>query len=340
MAKHSTLFITDRTAIHQQLAKDAAPDVLDIKMLVSPDQDQILDALETTEFLISERSGTIGVEHFSAAPNLRLVQRLGTQVHDINLEAAQLAEIPVCNWPLAQSALVAEHTMMQILGLIKKLRDGMEVVAKAEPWGDGSKKCDANTFNMNWSERKGIQRLHRSTVGIFGFGEIGTQLAALLNAFDCTVLYNRRSRLPVEAEKRLNVRYAKLDELLAKSDTVCCLLPHSDETEGSVNAAFIESMKPGAMLVNTGASTSFDEEAVAAGYRSGHLGGVAADGHRWEPVRADDPLVELSRDRSANVLLTPHSAQGNIQLTAAARVVEFTNLLSTIEGRALQHRVI
>ncbi len=340
MKTHATLFVTDRPPIHQQLAREAAPAGLGLTMLVSPTRGQVLEALGGMEFFISERSGVIGADHFKAGSDLRLVQRFGSQVHDIDTEAAGRAGVPVCSWPLAQSTLVAEHVMMQILGLLKRAREGSEIITAAKSWGDGPQRTDANTFNMNWSGLKGIRQIQQSTVGILGFGEIGTELALRLAPFDCEVLYYRRNRLPTSAERRLGVRYAPLAELLGESDTLCCLLPHTKQTEGSVNAEFIAQMKPGAMLVNSGASTSLDEDAVTAAYKSGQLGGVAADGHRWEPVRPTDPLVALARDRSANVLLTPHTAQGNVKLTAELRVVEFTNLVNSIEGLPLQHRLV
>ncbi len=337
---HPTLFVTGRPPIHQQLARDAAPKQLDLTMLVSPSRDEVLDALSDMEFYISERSGVIDEEHFKAGPNLRLVQRFGSQVHDIDTNAARNAGVPVCSWPLAQSTLVAEHVMMQLLGLLKRVREGSEIIAGAAAWGDGPKRTDANNFNMNWSQQKGIQQIQASTVGILGFGEIGTELALRLRPFDCNVVYFRRNRLPESAEERLGVRYAALQELLAESDALVCLLPHTAETEGSIDQQFLREMKPGAMLINSGASTTLDEDAVAAAYRSGHLGGVAADGHRWEPVRPEDPLVILAHDRSANVILTPHTAQGNVKLTPALRVVEFTNLVSLLEGRPLRHRLV
>lgn len=319
---------------------EAAPRQLDLTVLGSPSRDEVLTALGGTEIFVSERSGVVDASHIAAGSSLRLIQRLGSQVHDIDLDAARRAGIPVCFWPLPQCTMVAEHVLMQMLTLAKRLREGSEVVIEAEPWGDGPKRSDANTFRMNWSEREGIRQMRDSTVGIIGFGEIGTELAVRLRALQCRVLYNRRKRLPESAEQRLGVQYAPLDELLKLSDTVCSLLPHSAETEGLVDEEFIARMKPGAMLVSSGASTILDEDAVAAAYRSGRLGGVAADGHRWEPVRPDDPLVLLARDRSANVVLTPHSAQGDRKLTAAARADEFTNLVNLIEDRPLEHRLV
>ena len=340
MAAVRTLFVTYRQTIHQQLVREAAPPGLELTMLTSPTKDDVLAALDDKEILVSERAGAVDADHLAAGPNLRLIQRLGSQVHDIDLDFAEAAGVAVCYWPLGGCTMVAEHALMQILGLARRFREGSEVVIEAAPWGTGPRPTDANTFNSNWSGREDVRHIHGTTIGVIGFGEIGTELAIRLRSFGCRVLYNRRHRLPATAEERLRVEYASVEQLAAESDTVVSLLPHSDGTEGSIDAGFIGRMKPGAMLVSTGASTILDEDAVAEAYRSGRLGGVATDGYRWEPVRPDNPLVILARDRSANVVLTPHSAQGDRKLDADARRVEWTNVVNLMEGRPLEHRLV
>ncbi len=343
MAVHRTVFVTDRPRIHRELARAAAPPELAVEMLVSPDRTALVRALAGAEFLISERSGVIDAEVIAAGSELRLIQRLGSRVHDIDLTAAREAGIAVCTWPLAQSSMVAEHAMTLILALAKRLRESMAVMV-GDVEGDRDfgepRLCDADTFAINWSGRTGITMLTDTTVGIVAMGEIGTELALRLRAFGCEVLYHNRNRLPDWAEERLGVRYRTLGNLLGGSDVVCLLLPHSEESTGLTDATFLGDMRPGALLVSCGASTTLDEEAVAAAYRSGHLGGVATDGHRWEPVRPDSPLVALARDPAANVVLTPHTAQGDIRLTAELRRPEFTNLVATLEGRPLLNRVV
>jgi len=336
---HPTVFVTSRPPIHQRLALEAAPDELDVMMLVSPSTDEICAAVAEAEFLISERSGVIDSRIIDAGRGLQLIQRLGSQAHDIDLDAADAADVPVCTWPVPHSSMVAEHVVMQMLTLAKRAREGSDVVVAAgDEWGP-PQRSDADTFAINWSGRTGIRQIRDSTVGIVGLGEIGTEVARLLRIFDCTLLYNRRNRLPDWIEGRLGVSYAALDELLARSDFVCLLLPHSPETEGIADAGFVARMRPGSFLISAGASTLLDEEAVAQGYTSGHLAGVATDGYRWEPVRSDNPLVVLAADPRANVVLTPHAAQADLVLNADLRRGDYTNLVATLEGRPLRHRL-
>jgi len=336
---HRTVYVTHRPPVHRQMAIEAAPPELEIDLLVSPTPGELLEAVGSAEFLISERSGAVEAAVVERGRSLRLIQRIGSQVHDIDLEAARRCGVPVCTWPLPSSARVAEHVIMQMLTLLKRGREAAAIVLEAgEQWGP-PRRSDADTFAINWSGLSGVRQLGGSTIGIVGFGEIGTEVAGILGSFGATVLYYRRSRLPSWAEERLGVGYADLAALLARSDVVCVLLPHTPDTEGSVDASFVEQMRPGSYLVSSGASTLLDEEAVARAYRSGHLAGVATDAYQWEPVRADNPLVALASDPRSNVVLTPHSALAGLVVDVDFWRPEYTNLVAMLDGRPLQHRV-
>lgn len=338
-APHRIVYVTERPPVHTEVARAACPPQFEIDMLVSPSTGEIIDAVSDAEFLVSERSRLIDAATIEAGPRLRLIQRLGQQIHDIDLDAARRAGIPVCRWPLAQCAMVAELVVMQVMALLKRSREAEQIVTEAgTQWGP-PRRCDAETFIIDWSRMGGVRQLRDCTVGIVGLGEIGTELALRLGGFDCNLLYHRRNRLPGWAEEQLQAAYAGLDDLLGRSDVVILLLPHSPETTGIAGDRFLSIMRPGALLVNAGASTLLDEDAVARAYRTGHLGGVATDGFSWEPVRPDNPLVALAADPRANVVLTPHSAQAGLVIDTAVRRAEYANLLAVLEGRPLQHQV-
>ena len=236
--------------------------------------------------------------------------------------------------------MVAEHTLMLMLALAKRLPDVSHVATEASDWGMPPKPCDENYFAYNWSGRKGLRSLSGTTVGILGMGEIGGELARRLQGMNCAVLYNKRHRLPEGTEAELKVRYASLAEIQTESDFLCVLLPHSAETVGMINADFIQGMKDRACLVNTGSSTALDGGSVAEALRRGRLGGMATDGYFWEPIRPDNPLLPLARDPDHNVILTPHTAAGDLSAHRDARVADYTNLVNILEGQPLQYRLI
>ena len=250
MTKHPTLFITHRGERHQQAALGAAPAELDVTMRRSPSKDEIIALLPGMEFLITERTGEIDADIIAAGKDLRLIQRLGSQAYDIDLAAAQAAGIPVCYLPVQSCIMVAEHMLMQMLALAKRVRETMDLTQEANDFGQPPKRCDEDYFAYNWTGRENVVGLWGATVGILGMGEIGAELARRLRGFGCTVLYNKRNRLPEAAEREINVRFAEVDDMLARSDYVCMLLPFFPETEQSLGAGFFARMKPESMFVS------------------------------------------------------------------------------------------
>jgi phosphoglycerate dehydrogenase-like enzyme len=344
MPVHRVLWITHRGERHQQAALKSAPPEVAVTMRRSPSKEEILALLPETEFLVSERTGAIDAEMIAAGRKLRLIQRLGSQTHDIDLEAAKAAGVPVCYAPIRGCILVAEHMLMQILALAKRAREMMAVVAEGKDFGYPPRRCDEDYFAYNWSGRRGVTALWGSTVGILGMGEIGQELARLLRPFGCRILYNKRSRLPEDAETALGAQFSTVDEMLAASDVVCMLLPFLRETEQSLGRDFFAAMRPGSLFVSCGGSGVVDEAALADALRSGHLGGAAVDTYTFEPVAADDPLRALAlADPRANLLLTPHTAAGTglIDVTQPKREREedYANILRCLRGEPLTGRI-
>lgn len=335
---HPVLFITSRGERHQQNALTAAPRELDISLRRDPSREEILRLLPQMEFLITERAGVIDAEMIAAGRNLKLIQRLGSQIWDIDLDAARRANIPVCYLPVWTCIQVAEHMILQMLATAKRARELMQVIADAGDWG-ASQKCTEDYYAYNWSQRQSILGIGGSTVGILGFGEIGIELARRLRGFDCKVLYVKRNRLPAHAEADLQIEYAAQTELVARSDFICSLLPLYPETAMTVNADFIAAMKPAAILVHCGSGAIIDEDALVAALRSRKIAGAALDTYNYEPMRPDDPLLALARDPMQNLFLTPHVAAGSSDGTDKGRTGDYRNITATIQGKPLQYRL-
>jgi phosphoglycerate dehydrogenase-like enzyme len=339
MTRHPALFLTQRGLRQQQAALAAAPPELEITLRRDPPKSEIMQLLPGMEVLISERVGAIDAELIAAGKQLKLIQRLGAQTWDIDLDAARQAGIPVCYWPVRTCVMVSEHMLLQMLALEKRLRELMHVAAQAADWGQPPRRSDEDHFAYNWSNRQNVGSLWRRTVGILGFGEIGTELARRLKGFQCTLLYHKRQRLPARAEEELNLTYVARDELMRRSDVVCSLLPYFPETDMSLNTAFFEALQPGAMFVHCGSGAVVDETALISALRSGQLAGAALDTYTYEPLRPDDPLLELARDPLQNLILTPHTAAGATAAERGARAADYTNIRALFSGEELQYRL-
>lgn len=339
---HKVLFLTERSLRHQQDALASAPAQLAVTILRRPTRTELRQHLADAEFLISERAGEIDAELIAAAPKLRLIQRLGSLTYDIDVTAAQQAGVAVCAWPIRGCILVAEHMVMQMLALAKRLPAVKAVAEAAAEWGRTSQRTDENTFAYNWSGRTDIGGIDGTTVGIWGFGEIGAELARRLLPFrPARIGYYKRRRLPVALEQEMGLTYAMPDELVAGSDFLCSLLPFYPETNLSINAATFTIMKPGAFVVHCGSGSVIDETALAQAIRSGQIGGAALDTFEYEPIRADNPLLALVRDPTYNVLLTPHTAAGSARkddANAHKRASDYTNILRLLAGQPLLYR--
>ena len=185
-------------------------------------------------------------EMIAAANKLHLIQRLGSLTYDIDLQAAQAAGVPVSAWPVHGCIRVAEHMLMQMLVLSKRLPEVAAVANAAGDWSQPSRRTDEDTFAYNWSERENIGGIYGATVGILGFGEVGAELTRRLRGL-CPekTLYHKRWRLPLAAEVELALTYAARDHLLAESDFVCNLLPYYPETDKLIGSYLLTRNAPG-----------------------------------------------------------------------------------------------
>jgi lactate dehydrogenase-like 2-hydroxyacid dehydrogenase len=274
-----------------------------------------------------------------AAGKLKMILRLGSITYDIDIEAARAAGVSVCYWPVATVIRVAEHVMMQILALSKKVRETQAIaLAASSEWGE-SKRTDEDTFAYNWSDLQNVEGVWQRTIGILGLGEIGTELARRLTGWGCTLIYHKRRRLPESVEAELGITYVERDSLFTQSDYVANLLPYFSPTDMLINADILAKMKDGACIVSSGSGSVIDEYALAEAIRSGKLGGAALDTFEWEPIKADNPLIVLAKD-GLNVLLTPHIAAGGTAAAELGRAGDYTNIISDINGAALKYRVV
>ena len=174
--------------------------------------------------------------------------------------------------------------------------------------------------------------LDGSTVGIVGMGAVGRAIAARLQGFGCRILYHDAKPKLDDMDPRWNAQPVTLQKLLADSDYVVVVLPLASGAEHFLDRSAIASMKPGALLINTGRGSVVDEEAVADALGAGHLGGYAADVFEMEDwARANRPRAIPARLLAAadRTLLTSHIGSAvdrvrfEIAREAALNIVQF-----------------
>lgn len=269
--------------------------------------------------LVGIRSRThLSAEVLAHARKLISVGCFCIGTNQVDLEAAELAGIPVFNAPYSNTRSVAELVIAETILLMR-----------------GIPGKSAQCHRGGWSKSAaGSHEVRGKTLGIVGYGHIGTQVGVMAEALGMQVLFH-----DIEAKLALgNARAAAgLGDLLARSDVVTLHVPETAATQGMIGAAEIAAMKPGAHLINASRGTVVDIDALAAALRDGHLGGAAVDVFPVEPKGADEPFESPLRGLD-NVLLTPHvggstlEAQDNIGLEVASKLIRYSDNGSTLSA--------
>ena len=268
-------------------------------------QDELRANLPDAAALVTE-SLTVGPAELAVAGKLKVVQKYGTVLRNIDTAACAARGIKVL--PLRRRANIAcaEHAFALMLALAKKLNSitGVISMEQVRAAGYSPKTFDRRYVpNSGWAGITGLRMLNASTIGIIGMGEIGREIALRAHAFGMHAIYSQRTRLPATEELALHIEYRPLAELLAASDWVCPVLPHTPATENLLGSAELARMKRGACLVNIARAQIVNRAALLDALQSGHLGGFALDPQYEEPGRADDELLAFD-----NVIVTPHIA--------------------------------
>jgi phosphoglycerate dehydrogenase-like enzyme len=227
---------------------------------------------------------------YTDATRLKLVQVLSAGYDSVNIAGARKARVPICSNGGANSVAVAEHTIMLMLAVYRKLTAFHQNVARGQ-WHGGIPRT-ADIFEMEGK-----------TVGLVGLGHIGQQVARRLQPFDTHVIYYDPFRRSPEEEARLGVQYVPLQTLLETADIVSLHVPLNDSTRHLIDADALGRMKPKAILINTCRGEVIDEAALIDVLQQGRILGAGLDTQEKEPPDPSNPLLTLP-----NVTLTPHSA--------------------------------
>lgn len=275
----------------------------DVRLVAN--QEALRAQLPDASAVVTE-SFEISAAEIALAPKLRVVQKYGMLLRGIDVAACEARHIKVL--PLRRRANIscAEHALMLMLALSKKLHrlHGKISIAQLQAAGYQPKMFDSGyTPGSGWPRVPGMSILYGKTLGIIGFGEIGREIALRAHAFGMRVLCTQRTPMSDAEQREWHVEYRGRDSLLQESDWLCIQLPANTGTRNYLDHAQFAQMKRGAKLINVSRAQVMNRDALLAALRSGQLGGFALDPQYEEPGRADDELLGFE-----NVILTPHVA--------------------------------
>ena len=271
-----------------EIARGMAPAGFELVLVRQPGP-ELEAAIGPAHYMVCYPNTKMPDEFYRAAPQLRLVQLLSAGYDDVDLEAARRAKVPVANNGGANAISVAEHTMMLMMAVSRRLISTHANVAAGRWRGNGPAPRMYEIFDK--------------TLGIVGLGTIGKKVARLARAFGMRVQYYDIVRLPEDAEDLLGVRFRLLREMLMSSDIVSLHVPLDASTRHMIGSEELALMKPEAVLVNTCRGPVVDETALHAALSANKLFGAGLDVFDQEPPPPDNPLFRLQ-----NVVLTAHFA--------------------------------
>ncbi len=313
--------IPRRVLLLERIHADADP-ILEAAGLEVVRHDAAMPAAELAEAAAEADAGFVGIRSKSRVdgsvldrcPELHAIGCFCIGTNQVDAGAAGRLGVPVFNSPFSNTRSVAELVIAEIIGLHRSLLDRSMAM-----------------HGGRWEKTaSGANEIRGRTLGIVGYGHIGTQVSIMAEAMGMRVLYHDVvEKLPLG-----NARPVPMAELLAESDVVTLHVPATERTRGMIDADAIRAMKPGAILINNARGSVVDLDALADALRREHLRGAAIDVFPEEPASNHaafrTPLAGLP-----NVILTPHvggstqEAQAAIARDVASKLVRYLEVGST-----------
>ena len=259
----------------------------------------------------------ITTDVLSAAPNLKVVGRMGVGVDNIDLKAAKAHGVTVVNAPVATTVSVAELTLGLMLSLIR-----------------GIPKADAGMKNGEWLKKQLVgTELYQKTLGVIGFGRIGEAVAHRTKAFGMIVIAYDPIRPAVEIAAA-GAQPVSFEALLKGSDLITLHIPHIEATQHILDEAAFALMKEGVQIVCAARGGVIDESALLAALESGKVAGAALDVYEHEPPGQDALAMH------PKVVCTPHLGAQTKEAQLRAGHDILSEVAAALDGKPLRWKIV
>lgn len=279
---------------------------------------EVMERSANAEVLITNKT-VITAEHMAALPQLKYIGVLATGYNVVDIDEARHRGIVVTNIPAYSTASVAQMVFAHVLNITQRVGYYANENAK----GRWTNSLDFCYWDTNLIELEGKK------MGIVGLGNIGQATARIAQAFGMEILVftsKEQSALP-EGMKKVT-----LDELFAQSDVVSLHCPLTPDTKEMVNAARLRTMKPSAILINTGRGPLVNEQDLADALNEGRIAAAGLDVLSVEPSVFGNPLFN-----ARNCFITPHIAWATKEARTRLMDIAVNNLKSYQEGNVINN---
>lgn len=316
-AAEAPINITLFENVHQKAVEKLQQEKFDVSVLENPlPATEIPDTIKRSQVLGIRSKSEIDARTLAEFSDLLVIGAYCIGTDKIDLVAAANAGIPVFNAPYSNTRSVAELVVGEIILLMRRVFE---------------KSCAAHSGR--WLKNaKGCTEIRGKTVGIVGYGHIGSQVSVLLENLGMKVIFHDIvDKLPLGNAGKTNDLY----DLLSCSDVVTLHVPDTPQTKGMIGEKEIKTMQRGSFLVNSSRGTVVDLDAVSKALNENHLAGAAIDVFPHEPDQPEDTF-ECPLRNTPNVILTPHiggstqEAQESIGLAVSEKIGKFLKTGATI----------
>jgi len=283
---------------------------------VGASEEELMEKISDVDAVMLRSKPKLTSDVLRHAKRLKVIGRAGVGVDNIDVDYATKKGVIVVNAPEASTTTVAEHTFGMILSLARKIPPAV-----------------ASLKSGRWEKKRfmGVE-LKGKTLGIIGFGRIGSRVAELGKAFGMKVVaYD--PYISVEAARKKGVELVELEELLKVSDIITLHIPRTEKTIGLIGRKELEMMKSTAFLVNCARGGVVDEDALLHALKDGWIGGAALDVFEREPPLGS-ALLELE-----NLIATPHLGASTAEAQESASMSTARDVLAVLENRTPKNAV-
>ena len=278
-------------------------------------REELVAAMKSADVLVPTLSDQIDANMLAqAGERLKLIANFGAGVDHIDVSSARSRGVLVSNTPGVVTEDTADMVMALILGVTRRMPEGMAVMQSAE-W-------------QGWSPNAFLGgRIGGRRLGIIGMGRIGQAVAKRARAFGMQIHYHNRRRLRPETEAEFEATWwESLDQMVARMDVISVNCPHTPSTFHLLNARRIKMMKPTAVVVNTSRGEVIDENALTRALRAGEIAGAGLD------VFERGPEINPRLRALPNVVLLPHMGSATVEGRAEMGEKVIINIKTFADG--------
>ena len=284
-------------------------------------QQELIDACQNADLLLNVGHADLDKYFLESCKQLRGIALASVGYDHVDLETATALRIPVSNTPDVLSGATADVAFLLMLAVSRKAFYRANEVREGK-WKD-----------FEFMQDLGIE-LNGKTLGIYGLGRIGLELAKKAKAaYNMNIIYYNRSR-NLDAEQIVDAKYVNFDDLLTQSDVISAHTNLSTETQYRFNKDAFQRMKKTAIFINTARGKVHQEQDLLQALQQGEIWGAGLDVTDPEPMSPNNPLLQLP-----NVCVLPHIGSATIETRTQMAIMAANNLIAAKNGNKMMQIV-